>query len=262
MLAIPPQDRGAALGRNHRIDRVLQHQHGIAGGKRDRTSRPAFADDRGDERHLDIEACLDGARDRPGLTARLGVDPGKGAVGIDKGQDRQGEALGKAHQPSRLAITFGLGHAEIVTQPPLGVGAFLGAKDQNAAPAEAADPADNRCILGKSAISGERHELGDQAAEIVEAMRPFRMPRYLDLLPRCQPRISLAQQPVGGVLEAADLVGNVDLAGRGKVAEFLDLALELGDRPFEIEKVTDHLRRASGCAVSTNLRSRSVSTCV
>ena len=88
------------------------------------------------------------------------------------------------------------------------------------------------------------------------------MPRHLDLLPWCQSRISLAQQAGGGVLEAADLVGDIDLAGRGKVAEFLNLALELGDRPFEIQKVADHLRRASGCAVSTNLRSRSVSTCV
>ena len=241
---------------------MLQHQHGITGGKGDGTPRSAFADDRSDEGHLDVEACLDRACDRLGLTTRLGVDPRKGAVGIDKGQDRKGEALGKAHQPSRFAITLGPGHAKIMTQARFGVGAFLGAEDHNAAPAETADPTDDRGILGKAAISGERHELGDQAAEIVEAMRPLRMPRHLDLLPRRQPRISLAQQAVGGVLKAADLVGNIDLAGRREMAEFLDLALELGDRPFEIEKVTDHLRRASGCAASTNLRSRSVSTCV
>ncbi len=48
---VAPQDRGAAFRRDHRIDRVLQHQHGIAGGERDRAARAAFADDRGDERH-------------------------------------------------------------------------------------------------------------------------------------------------------------------------------------------------------------------
>jgi len=40
VLAIPPQDRGAALGRDHRINRVLKHQHGIAGSKRDRAPDP------------------------------------------------------------------------------------------------------------------------------------------------------------------------------------------------------------------------------
>src|SRR6202022_644720 len=189
------------------------------------------------------------------LTAGLSVDPGKGAVGIDKGQDGEGEALGEPHQPSRLAIAFGPGHAEIVPEPFFGVGAFLGAKDQNATSAEAANPADDRCIFGKGAISGERHELGDQTTNVIETMRPLRMPRHVDLLPRCQPRISLAQQAVGGVFEAADLVGDIDFAGRGKVAEFLNLALELGDWPFEIQKVAGYLRRASGCAVSTNLRS-------
>jgi len=58
--------------------------------------------------------------------------------------------------------------------------------------------------------------------------------------------------------------------------QFLDLAFEFGERPFEIEEMAhllvcrirnlheahasaanDHLRRASGCAVSTRRRSRS-----
>src|SRR5262245_41031492 len=122
-----------------------------------------------------------------------------------------------------------------MAQPGFGVGALLGAENQNAAPAEAADAADDRSIFGKSPISGERHELGDQAAEILEAMRALRVSCHLDLLPWCQPCIRLAQQAVGGALKAADLIGNIDLAGRGKVAEFLNFALEFADRPFEIQ---------------------------
>ncbi len=188
--------------------------------------------------------------------------PGIGAGGVDQGQDRQAEALGQPHQPPRLAIPFRPPHAEIVLEPSLGIGALFGAEHENAAPAKAADAADDRRILGECAVAGERHEIGDQSADVVEAMRPFGMPGHLNLLPRRQARIGLAQQPVGAALQPADLVGDVEFAGRRKPAQLLDLAFELGDRPLEIEKVTDHLRRASGWALSTSLRSRSVSTCV
>ena len=93
-------------------------------------------------------------------------------------------------------------------------------------------------------------------------MGPIGMPRHLHLLPRGQPRIGLAQQAVSAAFKAADLVGNVELTGRREVARLLDLAFELGDRPLEIEEVPHHLRRASGWAVSTSLRSRSPRTCV
>ena len=46
------------------------------------------------------------------------------------------------------------------------------------------------------------------------------------------------------------------------MSQLFDLAFELRDRPFEIEEVPHYLRRASGCAVSTSLRSRSPRTCV
>ena len=42
---IAPQDRGRTLGRDHRIDRVLQHVDAVGGGDRDRAARAAFADD-------------------------------------------------------------------------------------------------------------------------------------------------------------------------------------------------------------------------
>ena len=69
---------------------------------------------------------------------------------------------------------------------------------------------------------------------------------------------TVAEAPV----EPADLVGNVELACRRKMPQLFDLAFELGDRPLEFEEVTDHLRRASGWALSTSLRSLSVCTCV
>ena len=196
------------------------------------------------------------------LAALFRVDAGIGAGGIDQRQHGQAEALGQPHQSPRLAIPFRPPHAEIVLEPSLGIRAFFGAEHEDAAPAKATDAADNGGILGEDAVAGEWHEISDQPADVIEAMRPFGMSGHLNLLPRGQARIGLAQQPGGAALQAPDLVGNIEFAGRRKPAQFLDLAFELGDRPLEIEKVADHLRRASGWAVSISVRSRSVSTCV
>ena len=132
---------------------MLQHQHGVAGGERHRPARAAFADHRGDQRHLDVEAGLDRAGDRLGLAALLGIDPGIGAGGVDKGQHRQAEMLGQPHQPARLAVALGPRHAEIVLEPGVGVGALFGAEHDDAAPAKPADAADDRLVLGKGAVA-------------------------------------------------------------------------------------------------------------
>jgi hypothetical protein len=169
---------------------------------------------------------------------------------------------GSPKRPARLPIALRLRHAEIVAQPRLGVGALFGAERHHTAPAKPADAADHRPVLGKGAIARERYEFGQQSVDVVETMRPLRVAGHLDLLPRREPGVGLAQQSVGGAFEAADLVGNVEFAGGGKMAELFDLALELRDRPLEIQEMPDHLRRASGCAVSTSLRNRSLRTCV
>src|SRR5579875_1786298 len=136
MSGIAPQDRGAAFRRNYRIDRVFEHQDLIAGGERDRPARAALPDHRGDKRHPDVESGLDRPRDRFGLTALLGVDARIVARGIDKAQHWEPETIGKPHQPARLAIPLGPGHAEIMSDPPLRIAALFGAENDHAAAAE------------------------------------------------------------------------------------------------------------------------------
>ncbi len=92
---------------------------------RDRAARHALADDRGDQRHAERKAFLGRAGDRLGLAALLGLDAGKGAGRVDQGDHRQAETVGQVHQPDRLAIAFGPGHAEIVLEAAGGVVAFL-----------------------------------------------------------------------------------------------------------------------------------------
>ena len=52
-LAVLPQDRRAALDRDHRVDRVLEHVRAVGDAERERAARAAFADHRRDDRHLE-----------------------------------------------------------------------------------------------------------------------------------------------------------------------------------------------------------------
>ena len=68
----PPQDRRAAFGRDHRIDRMLEHQHAVGRGDRDRAARSALADDHRDQRHLQRQGISrsTGRSLRPGRALR------------------------------------------------------------------------------------------------------------------------------------------------------------------------------------------------
>ena len=83
-----------------------------------------------DQRHADLQTGFDRAGNRLGLSARFGFHAGKSAGGIDQSDDRQAETVGQMHQTLRLAVAFGLGHAEIMLDAAFGiVAAFLADDD-------------------------------------------------------------------------------------------------------------------------------------
>ena len=139
-----------------------------------------------------------------------------------------------AHQPYRLTVALGPRHAEIVLEPAVGIGTLFMADDADRLAAEAAEAADNGRVLAVLAVAGERHEVGDQRRDIVEAMRPQRMPRHLRLLPRRQRGIELLEGDRGLALDTADLFAD-RLAVRAQRPQFVGLGLQLGHRLFEIE---------------------------
>ena len=109
-------------------------------------------------RHCSVERAIASAWPRSSAWT-----PGKGARRVDQGDHRQAEAVGELHQPDRLAIAFGPGHAEIVLEAAGGVVAFLVADQHDLAAAQPAEPADDRLVLAEIAVAGERHEILDQA---------------------------------------------------------------------------------------------------
>src|SRR5690606_13668895 len=109
------------------------------------------------------------------LSALFGADARVSAGGIDQRQHRDAEPVGHLHQPRGLAVAFWPGHAEVVLDAALRVRTLLVAEDADAAAAEAAEAADDGGVLAEFAIAGEWHEIGDQAADVVETVRPLRM---------------------------------------------------------------------------------------
>jgi len=124
-----------------------------------------------------------------------------------------------------------------VGDPALHVDALLLAQDHDAPAPEAAEPADDGAVLAEVAVAGQRCEVLDQAGHVVLHVRPVRMARHLGLLPGRQLGVGLAQQPLGLALQARDFLRDVDVIVVREVAQLLDLALELGDRLFKIQKI-------------------------
>ena len=157
---IAPQDRGGRLGGGDGVDRVLEHQHGVAGGDGERAARAALADDHRDVGRAERETGVGRAGDGLSLAALLGFDPGEGACGVDERDHRQAETVGKVHQPRRLAIAFRPRHAEIVLHPARCVVALLLPEDADRFALESSEAADDRFVLAEIAVAGEGRELG------------------------------------------------------------------------------------------------------
>ena len=96
-------------------------------------------------------------------------------------------------------------------------------------------------VLAELAVAGQRHEIGDQRGDVIEAMRPLRMARDLRLLPRRQFAIEFLERLRGLAFDAVDLLADGDGIAVGlQRAQFLDLGLELGHRFFEVEIGAHH----------------------
>src|SRR5262245_20350261 len=233
---VAPQDRGGALRRDHAVEGVLQHQHAVGGRDRDRAARAADPDDHRDVGHAELEAGLGRARDRFRLAALLGADARIGALGVDQRQNRDAETVSHLHQSNRLAIALRPRHAEIVLEPLLGGRALLVADDADALAAEAAEAADDRLVVAELAVAGERYEVGDQRAYVVEAARPVGVARDLRLLPGREAGIEVLERLGGLRLQPADLLPDCRRALGGlDGAQFVKLSLDLGNRLRKVE---------------------------
>src|SRR5690606_40360398 len=120
-----PQDRRAALRRDHGIDAVLQHHHLVRDTDRERAAGAALADHDADDWRPEARHREKIARDRLALTALLRADAGIRSLGIDQRDEGQREFLRELHDAQGLAIALGARHAVVAVDALLRVPALL-----------------------------------------------------------------------------------------------------------------------------------------
>ena len=118
-----------------------------------------------------------------------------------------------------------------------GVVTFFVANHHHAAALKTGKTTDDGLVFAKQAVAGKRGEIFEKMTDIVGEMRPIRMACNLRLLPRGQLAIGALQQFGQLILQACDLICDIDFVITGKMTEFFDLAFKFGDRFFKIEEV-------------------------
>ena len=157
-----------------------------------------------------------------------------------KRDERDAEALGKLHEPQRLAVALGLRHAVVAAHPFLGVAALLVADQHDRAPVEPRHAADDGVIVGVHAVTVQFVELVTERRGVVERVGSLRMARQLRDLPRREVREDARGERAALGPQPRDLLADVHFLVRGDEAQLVDLCLELGDRLFEIQETQWH----------------------
>ena len=118
------------------------------------------------------------------------------------------------------------------------VGALFGTQHHHRASLEPAHSADHCGVVGKGPIPRQRCELGDQRFYISKRPWPVRMASDLCLLPGRQLGIRRTELAVRLIGQARDLFRDIDAIRLRHAPELFNLALELGNRLFEVQEVT------------------------
>ena len=129
---VAPEDRGAALRGDDRVDRVGEHQVDVADADAEGAAAAAFAGDDRDDRGFEHRHLGQVAGDRLGLAAGLGLDAGVGAGRVDQADHREVALLGQLHEAQGLAVSLRAGHAEVALDVFLDGAALLVADEHDA----------------------------------------------------------------------------------------------------------------------------------
>ncbi len=236
---VAPKNRGASLRRDHGVDGVLLHQDSIGERRRDRASGPTLADDAGDDWDSEARHCRLRARDRAALAVLLGGDSRIGARNIDQRHERKSVAVGKLHQPHRLAVSLRVRHSEVARRALLDVATLLVSDQGDRAPVEAPEPGHDRRVVGASAVAVQLHPVLKQPLHVVERVRTVLVARKLDLRPDLLVG-RLGAEVLELALQALELAGEL---GPPEQAHAAQLAEPLAQPELVL---TGHFRTAGG----------------
>ncbi len=170
---------------------MLEGDHHVADGDRQRAPGAALAGDHGDDRRPEPAHQGDRASDRLGDPALLGFRAGMGAGHVDEGDDRHPQPFGQLHQSHRLAVPLRVGHPEVAPDVLLRLGALLLADDDDPPAVDPGQPGDHRRVVAEEAVAVELDELVGDVAEELEHPRATQVPGELDGRPDRSRRIGV-----------------------------------------------------------------------
>src|SRR5829696_3303907 len=183
LAGVAPENGRATLGRDHCVNRVLLHQNAVGERRCNRASRTTLADHAGDRRNAQPRHQRLRAGNRSALAVLLGDHAWVRARDVHQRHDREAVPFGQIHRAHRLAVTLRVGHAEVASRPLLHVPALLVADQHDRPPAKAPDPGDKCGVVTVLAVAVQLEPVLEQAVDVVQGVRPFRVARELDRAP-------------------------------------------------------------------------------
>ena len=228
---VAPQDGGAALGRDDRVDGVLQHVDPVPHRHGQRAAAAPFAGDVDHDGHAQRGHAPKVEGDGLGLAPLLGVEPGISAGSVHEGHDGPRELGRQLHHAQGLAVPLRLGHPEVAVDLLLGVAALLVAQDCDRPVLVEGEPTDERGVVAVAAVAVDLGELGEEGLDEVQGIGPIGVAGHQRLLPGGEPRVDAA--PLAVQLQA-ELGGLRGAGGVGLVHELVDTLLQVDERGLEV----------------------------
>ena len=150
------------------------------------------------------------------------------------------------HQPHRLAVTTGRGHAEVAGDVLLGVATLLLAEQHHRLVADAADATDQGLVIGAAAITMEFVPLIGEHLDVIEGAGALGVAGHLDFLGRGEAAEDLDPSPGRQGFQLVQLLADVHLGILGQLADLLDLLLQFHQGFFELQQWTAGHKREGG----------------
>jgi hypothetical protein len=161
--------------------------------------------------------------------------PGHAPGGVDERDHRDRELLGELHEPQRLAVALGVGHAEVAREVLLGVAAALVADDHHALAVEPREAADDGAVVAEGAVAVQLHPVGEREPQVVEREGAPRVAGHLHALDGREVAVDLDAQVGELALQRGELGVHVELLRAGEALHLVDARLELRERLLEFE---------------------------
>jgi hypothetical protein len=212
---------------------------------------PPLADHGGHDGHFKLREFEDVAPDGLALATLLGTDTRVGPHGVDEAKQRQPKLLGQLGQAQCLAVALGTRHAEIAQRTLLGVATALVADDHAGLSVESSQAADDGRIVRKVAVAMQFDELGEEFGAVIKGLRPLRMARNLVDLPGRQTGVDVLGELLALLRQPIDFFGDIDCRLALHVAQFVDLAFQLGNGLLKLQEMSLAHGRILSCQYST-----------